>query len=178
MLYNYFNSLKDVDKEIARLLAELEKMDEPVVVVYFGDHLPGFTNGMDFFDILDYDIDIEGTTQQRLRVYETPYFIWQNESAKNSTKILENKEKLLLPEGNLISAHYLGAMTMELLGLEGLSPLYDYVNEMRKELPIIANGAFLQGNGTFIDEVTQQQQQKIEYLIGWQYYKLFDENVE
>ena len=67
---------------------------------------------------------------------------------------------------------------MELLGLEGLSPLYDYVNEMRKELPIIANGAFLQGNGTFIDEVTQQQQQKIEYLIGWQYYKLFDENVE
>ena len=178
MLYNYFNGLKDVDKEIARLLAELEKMDEPVVVVYFGDHLPGFTNGMDFFDILDYDIDIEGTTQQRLRVYETPYFIWQNESAKNSTKILENKEKLLLPEGNLISAHYLGAMTMELLGLEGLSPLYDYVNEMRKELPIIANGAFLQGNGTFIDEVTQQQQQKIEYLIGWQYYKLFDENVE
>ncbi len=178
MLYNYFNGLKDADREIARLLSELEEMEEPVVVVYFGDHLPGFSNGMDFFDILDYDIDIEGTAEQRLGVYETPYFIWQNESAKNSTKILENKQKLLLPEGNLISSHYLGAMTMELLGLEGLSPLYDYVNEMRKQLPVAANGAFLKADGTFAEEATQQQYQQIEYLAGWQYYKLFDEDVK
>lgn len=66
-------------------------------------------------------------------------------------------------------------MTMELIGLEGLSPLYDYVNEMRKELPVIANGAFLEANENYKEEVTEQQQNKIDYLAGWQYYKLFDE---
>ncbi|MEY8319837.1 LTA synthase family protein [Lachnospiraceae bacterium 46-61] len=175
LLYNYFHGMKDADKAIGTLVKELDTIEEPVIVVYFGDHLPGFSNGMDFFDILDYDIDIEGTIEQRLAIYETPYFIWQNENAKNTTKILENKQKMLLPEGNIISSHYLGAMTMELIGLEGLSPLYDYVNEMRKELPVTANGAFLEGNGNYKEEVTEQQQKKIDYLAGWQYYKLFDE---
>lgn len=178
MLYNYFNGMKDVDKAIGRLLEELEYMEEPVVVVYFGDHLPGFANGMDFFDILDYDIDIEGTAEQRLAVYETPYFIWQNESAKNTTKILQNRQEIQLPEQNIISSHYLGAMTMELLGLNGLSPLYDYVNEMRKELPVAANGAFLTGESEFTEEITPQQHQKLDYLAGWQYYKLFDQKIE
>ncbi len=63
------------------------------MLVYFGDHLPGFANGYGFFEILDYDIDIEERQNKRLAIYETPYFIWQNESAKNSTKILENKQK-------------------------------------------------------------------------------------
>lgn len=175
MLYNYFRGVKDVDIEIGKMVRELNEIEEPVVVIYFGDHLPGFANGTDFFDILDYDIDIEGTTKQMLAVYETPYFIWQNESAKNSTKLLENKQKLQLPYQNIISSHYLGAMTMELLGLDGLSPLYDYVNDMRKELPVVSNGAYMTANGVYKEEVTAQQQKEIDYLAGWQYYKLFDE---
>ena len=101
MLYNYFNGVKDADEGIAQLVTELDKLEEPVVLVYFGDHLPGFANGMDFFEILDYDIDIEGTTKQKLAIYETPYFIWQNESAKNSTKILQNRQKIALPKQNI-----------------------------------------------------------------------------
>ena len=179
MLYNYFNGVKDVDASIAKLLVALEELEEPVVVVYFGDHLPGFSNGTDFFEILDYDIDIEGTAEERLHVYETPYFIWQNQSAKNSTKLLENKQKLFLPEGNIISSYYLGAMTIELLGLEGLSPLYDYVNEIREELPIVTKGAFF-SKGCYKDKekITIEEQEKIDYLAGWQYYKLFDEKIK
>ena len=178
MLYNYFSGVKDADEGIEKLVTELNKLEEPVVLIYFGDHLPGFANGMDFFEILDYDIDIEGTTKQKLAIYETPYFIWQNESAKNSTKILKNKQKIALPKQNIISAHCLGAMTMELLGLEGLSPLYDYVNNMRKELPVITQGAYLEGNGKYKEEITQGDSIKIDYLAGWQYYKLFDQKIE
>ena len=59
-----------------------EDSDEPIVLVYFGDHLPGFSNGMEFFDLLDYPIDANGSPEEQLAVYETPYLIWQNESAK------------------------------------------------------------------------------------------------
>ena len=179
MLYNYFNGVKDVDASIAKLLTALEELEEPVVVVYFGDHLPGFSNGTDFFEILEYDIDIEGTAEQRLGVYETPYFIWQNQSAKESTKLLERKQELQLPEGNVINSYYLGAMLIELIGLDGLSPLYDYVNEMRKEIPVMANGAlFSKGYYKDKEEATAEELKKIEYLAGWQYYKLFDEKIE
>lgn len=178
MLSNYFFGLKDVDDEIGRLVDYISDSEEPIVLVYFGDHLPGFKNGMEFFDILDYDIDINGTLEQRLRVYETPYVIWENEAAKEIAPITKNYKTANLPKNNLISSNYLGTTMLELLGLEGLSPLYDYSNSLRKELPVITNEIFYDGNSNYIESISKQQKEKIDYLKGWQYYKLFDETIE
>ena len=147
MLYNYFYGMADVDREFGRLVDYIEASDEPIVLVYFGDHLPGFSNGMDFFDILDYDININGTLEQRLKVYETPYVIWQNESAKKISHIDENIKKVQLPPNKVISSNYLGSLLLELMNMDGLSPLYEFSNELRKELPVIANQTFMDGNG-------------------------------
>lgn len=178
MLSNYFNGLKDVDKQLQRMIDHFEKSDEPVVLVYFGDHLPGFTNGMDFFDILDYDIDINGTVEERLGVYETPFLIWQNESAKKIAPISENLEKAQLPDNLILSANYLGALVLELLGIEQISPLYDFSNAFRKELPVITNQSFMDADSNFSEEVTPEQQEKIDLLKGWVYYKLFNQRIE
>lgn len=178
MLYNYFNGVKDVDRELKKMTDHFQASDEPVVLVYFGDHLPGFTNGMDFFDILDYNIDINGTPDQRLGVYETPFLIWQNESAKKITQMEQNLEEAAIPKNHIISANYLGAMVLELLGIEGISPLYDFSNDFRKELPVITNQNFMTKDAQFVEEITSQQQEKVDFLKGWVYYKLFDQKVE
>lgn len=178
MLTNYFHGTKDVDQQIGRLVEYMEASTEPIVLVYFGDHLPGFSNGMDFFDILDYDINIDGTIPQRLRVYETPYVIWQNSSAKAITPMANYLEQAALPEQNIISSNYLGSLLMELMGYQGLSPLYDESNALRKELPVITSHSFLQGNGEYIEEIPPELQQKINHLHGWQYFKLFDEIIK
>ena len=82
LLTQYFQGIGDADEQIGRLKEYAEGSDEPIVLVYFGDHLPGFSNGMEFFDLLDYPIDANGSPEEQLAVYETPYLIWQNESAK------------------------------------------------------------------------------------------------
>ncbi len=178
MLYNYFYGMADVDREFGRLVDYIEASDEPIVLVYFGDHLPGFSNGMDFFDILDYDININGTLEQRLKVYETPYVIWQNESAKKISHIDENIKKVQLPPNKVISSNYLGSLLLELMNMDGLSPLYEFSNELRKELPVIANQTFMDGNGNYKENVTPEEQKKISFLKVWQYYKLFDETIK
>lgn len=177
LLDNYFTGMKDVDSEIGRLVEYMDNSDEPIVLVYFGDHLPGFSNGMDFFDILDYDIDIDGDIQQRLRVYETPFVIWQNESAQAVTPMEENALTAALADEVVISSNYLGALVMELLGYSGLSPLYDYTNALRKELPVIAGHSFLTGEGVYTEEIDETLQAQIDFIKGWQYYKLFDQKI-
>ena len=49
---------------------------------------------------------------------------------------------------------------------------------MRKELTVVTEGAYLQGNGKYKEEITQGESIKIDYLAGWQYYKLFDQKIE
>ena len=51
LLNSYFMGIRDNDYEIGRLADYFSNCDEPVVLVFFGDHLPGFSNGMEFFDM-------------------------------------------------------------------------------------------------------------------------------
>jgi len=175
ILNNYFEGMQDADQEIGRLTDYAEQSEEPIVLVYYGDHLPGFSNGMSFFDLLDYNIDINGSLEERLRVYETPYVIWENDAAK---KIAPYDEALLQEDTSLISSNYLGAYLLELLGMGDLSPLYQYTNDLRKELPVMSDTIFVDSNKNYKEEVTPALRQKLNTIKGWQYYKLFDEVIK
>ena len=152
LLTQYFQGIGDADEQIGRLKEYAEGSDEPIVLVYFGDHLPGFSNGMEFFDLLDYPIDANGSPEEQLAVYETPYLIWQNESAK----ALENtKTELFLSDYE--------------------SPLQHENNQLRRELPVCAKNIYVDANGIYKTEISEEQQKTLQRLINWQYYKLFDE---
>ncbi len=173
LLNNYFMGIIDADIEIGRLIEYFSKTDEPVVVVYFGDHLPGFSNGMEFFDILDYDIDANGTIEQVLNIYKTPFIIWENDSAKNISDFSVVKKSLNLPENNTISANFLGTTTLELLGINGISPLYDFSNELRKVLPVVTISNFMKIDGEFTAYLSQYEQADVAMLKNWVYYEMF-----
>ena len=60
----YLNQICEVDAFVGELVNWLENWDEPVVLVLFGDHLPGLGFGVE--DLADGDL------------YATPYVIWSN----------------------------------------------------------------------------------------------------
>ncbi|MEA5084725.1 MAG: LTA synthase family protein [Lachnospiraceae bacterium] len=175
LLNSYFMGIKDADKEIKRLTDYFEASDEPVVFMYFGDHLPGFSNGMDFFDILDYDIDANGTMEELFNVYKTPFMIWQNSASKELVDISKTVDTLNLPKNHTISSNYLGSTMLELIGVNGISPIFDYSNELRAELPIITNSGFMTASGDYITQVNDELTEKCAVLKGWVHYKIFDE---
>lgn len=178
LLGNYFKGIADADIQLQRFTQYYRNSEEPVILIYFGDHLPGFSNGMDFFDILDFNANINGTTRQRLNVYKTPFFIWQNEAAKNSTPIIENLEKIKLPRNMTISSNFLGSTFLQLLGINNVSPIFDYSNEIREKFPIVANQSFMDINCRYLNAIPEEYQEEIEILKGWTYYKVFDERSE
>ncbi|WP_304507144.1 LTA synthase family protein [Anaerotignum sp.] len=177
LLTQYFKGINDADKELGRLRDYAQASTEPIVVVYFGDHLPGFSNGMDFFSLLDYPIDPNGALEERLALYETPFLIWQNDAAKEQCAFSETEKEANLPESGIINAQYLGALLTQLLGMEGVSPLYDYVNEARQLLPAGTNAIFVDDKGTYTDSPSDEQKEIISKLSAWQYYKIFDQSL-
>lgn len=175
LLTQYFYGMIDADREIGRLVDYAENSEEPIILVYFGDHLPGFSNGMEFFDLLDYPKDANGTPEEQTAVYETPFVIWANDSAAAQCGFAENITEAALPENGIISSFYLGALTMELAGIEGLSPLYDMLNDMRKEYPVLSDMYHVDAQGNYVQELPEDMQKQLDTLIGWQYYILFDQ---
>src|SRR5699024_7601952 len=81
----------------------------------------------------DYDV-YSWSGESFLESRTTPFLIWANDSGE---KYL-NASELNLPEDNRISANYLGVMLLEMLGLDKLDPYYSYINNLRKEFPVLS----------------------------------------
>ena len=90
-LTNYVNALYRTDAFIKELLDAFTLLDEPVVVVFYGDHLPAVG--------LDADMLKDGN------LYETQYVIWNNYGADFTAENME--------------AYQLSANILEQMGMEG-----------------------------------------------------------
>ena len=172
LLGNYFEGIKDADIELKRLTDYLNTVDEPTVVVYFGDHLPGFSNGMEFFNIFDYGISANGNAEERLGVYKTPFLIWQNSAAREAGTL--NTDGVIMPENTTINSNYLGALLLEYMGYGDATPYIAYINNLRTILPISANNSFMYIDGTYSDSLDEETQKKVAYLKNYTYHEMFD----
>ena len=65
LLEGYAQTLQESDAYLGEFIADLEALDEPTVVLLYGDHAPGI------FDVV---VD----SDQPTRAYQTPYLIWAN----------------------------------------------------------------------------------------------------
>ena len=177
LLNSYFMGIIDADEELGRLTEELEKSDEPTIVVYFGDHLPGFSNGMAFFDLLDYDISASGSLEEMAGIYKTPYLIWQNSAAQQQKDIKDAAQEIGLTDGSFISSSFLGAAVMEMIGFDQLAPVLTYDNEVRRSLPVVSEEICMDAEGNYLEEenLDETQKEMIQKLRYWTYYKMFDE---
>lgn len=172
----YFQGITDADKQIETLVNYFESSDEPVVLVFFGDHLPGFSNGTTYFSQFRNDIDLNGTIDQQIKAYETPYFIWANKAARETTDFDNNADNMELPANHMISSSFLGATVMDLIDMGDISPFISYTNEIRRTIPVAAGKIVMAQSGLFTTEISDEEKNILNKYSKWIYYKLFDEN--
>lgn len=174
ILINYFYGLRDVDRELGRLVKYLDSVDEPVILVYFGDHMPSLSYPI--YDALGMSFD--GDIESFLSLYTTPFAIWQNKAARKSSVMAENLAKIELETGSQISSYYLGSTLMQLLGFDGLSPYYTYLNELRTNVPVMTLWEkYRDAEGTAMTKAPEGYEMMVAKLLGWGYYKLFQQVV-
>ena len=170
---NYFHGLRDKDIHLQRLIEYFENSDEPVVLVYFSDHLPAFSPSIyaQFYP----DIFEPNSIQSTVRLHTVPFIIWQNDAAREITPIEENFQTAIMPDNMTISSNFLGAYVMQLLGFENLSPFFDYVNYMRTRFPIILESMSVSIDGQYSIYMTPEERAALIAYRHWQFYKIFNQ---
>lgn len=123
----YLTVVKKSDEAIKVLIDYFQKVDEPTVIVFFGDHQPGLSN--EFYDFIYGKTIEERTMEEEMLRYQVPFFIWANYD-------IEEKENLVL------SANYLPAVVLETSKAE-LFPYMRFLNDVRKEVPVMNNKGFM-----------------------------------
>jgi len=148
----FLTSVHDSDKALGELIERLEELDEPVLLVFFGDHLPGLST--DFYEYVNGKNNDELSFEEYQNYYVMPFMIWANYDIEAQSDIVT-------------SANYLGSMALETAGVD--MPVYNrYLLALREQIPAFSSFAYYGTDGVFheygdsveIDELLE----KAEYL--------------
>ncbi len=144
----FFALMTKSDEALEALITYYSQVEEPTMVVFFGDHQPALKNA--FYETLYGKTLSERTTQEVLQQYAVPFFIWANYD-------IEEREDVV------ISPNYLGVLTAQLAGL----PLTGYMNflaQMYEEIPAITPVGMITREGECLlrEELNEEQAKWID----------------
>lgn len=157
----YLSLVHESDAALEYLITYFENVDEPVEIVFFGDHQPSLSSS--FYPYLN-GKGLSGLTEDELEaLYTVPFFIWTNYESKAS-------------EVEITSLNFLSTMALEQAGIE--LPAYNqYLSDMRKIVPAInARGYYSKKAGRFlhIEEAEGEEADWIRDYEILQYNNMFD----
>ena len=175
ILDNFIYGLFDIDRELARLVARLESDPEPYVLVYFGDHAPSLRRSI--YQTLGWG-DVWESPIYALQAFTVPFFIWQNEAAREEMDLEARTIALGLQNEIEVSAFYLGAMLMQVLDFDQWSPFLTHVNALREILPIARPFVYKAIDGEMQSTLPEHLGEAFEFYWAWSYYKIFVQTFE
>ena len=148
---NFSQSLNYTDSSTKEFLEELDKLNKPVTVVWYGDHLPGIYDGNDIY-------------KYNVQEHQTDYFIYSNKYARehgDGTTKLNANTKVTDPNGFIPLA--LKQMDQK------VTPYYALLTKVQEKVPAMAknidegtNNLYVNENSKSVDKLTKQQQKIVD----------------
>lgn len=127
----YLSLIKISDDAFSYLIRYFEDVNEPTMIVMFGDHQPSVEE--EFYESLEGKELKDWTLEEIEKRYEVPFIIWTNYDIE-SDRI------------DAISANYLGGLVYEYAGI-GMPDYYSLMNQLREQLPVINSIGFMDSAG-------------------------------
>lgn len=157
----YLSLVHESDAALEYLISYFENVDDPVEIVFFGDHQPSLSSS--FYPYLN-GKGLSGLTEDELEaLYTVPFFIWTN---------YESEEEKV----EITSLDFLSTMALERAGIE--LPAYNqFLSDMMEVVPAInARGYYSQSAGGFlhIEDATGEEAEWIRDYEILQYNNMFD----
>lgn len=160
---NYLRGLGKTIAAVTGMVEELEGMEEPVVLVLFGDHKPWAGNGNSAYRAAGVSFEMD-SLEGFENYYATPYLIWANSAAK------ETLGRDFVGEGGDFSPCFLMGQVFDACGWEG-SGFMQLQREIRKITPLLhVQGLYLQ-EGALTDELSTSGQEAVDAYRWAEYYR-------
>lgn len=117
----YLSLMKRSDQAFQYLVEYFSRIDEPTMIVMFGDHQPSVED--EFYDDIAGMPSSEITVQEHLMWYETPFIIWTNYSMPSE-------------DMGCLGAVYLSSEVLWRANLE-MTPYNRFLLAMKEDLPVV-----------------------------------------
>ena len=144
----YAQGVYDADKELGRLFDEIQKLEKPTVIVFFGDHLPYLINesGESIPDYTSY-FDTGDEYLDDLRQHETQAVIVTNFD-------IDKDESL-----DMVNASYIGSYVMNKMSFND-SRYFKFIESIRKDLPVYTKDwVYKNGEFTSVSDLNDDEEQ-------------------
>ena len=181
-LEDFATGIRDADAMLGRLTAYFAEREEPVVLVFYGDHLPYLGDNQKGYAELGSEVSIpENEREDILCSYKTPYVLWANDAAADTLNWNEAVAALELPEDGVLSASFLGSVLLDLTGRAGESPWFDFLSSLRRIAPVVQKKTYILADGSVLpqrilneqtDEASMELKDAVRKWRCWSYYKL------
>ena len=156
ILNNYLNAQAETTAMLYDFATQMLATDEPVVLVFFGDHKPWMGNGDSVYHELGINID-RSTDEGFRNYYSTRYLILANDAAKRVTG------SDFRGEGETISASFLMNKVFELCGWRGSAYMQFTTAQMQKN-PVVHRSFDLRSDDyRLYDDVTYYYRKNFVY---------------
>ena len=154
---NYLSLLKHTDEAFKNLIDYFSNVDEPTMIVMYGDHQPSLGNAANnlFFPY-------SGTPEQDIKQYVTPFIIWANYDIPDQTM-------------DKVSANYLSSLILHTANME-MTPYQRFLYELMQKYPVISLYGCYDAEGNFYESVNDIEDPMIDQYRMLQYNNVFDKN--
>lgn len=147
---NYLSLERDSDDALKYLIEHFKTVEEPTLILMFGDHYPDLPEEFtEYISGKKYD---DLPIEEKEMYFSTPFFIWANYD---------------IPEmdGIQTSNNYLGTMMLEQTGLE-MAPYNYFLKNQQEQIPALNHLGYMDADGTFH---TWQEGEEEELVQEWNY---------
>lgn len=158
---NYLKNIAETGKAVADFVDSFRDDDEPVVLVFFGDHKPLLGDDNAYYE----ELGVLGQTQEKRQfsLYSTPYLIWANDAAK------ETLGMDFVGEGETISPCYLMSVLFDCCGWEGPSWLR-LQRTLRPTLPVLNFRTYFLADGILTETLPPEAEEAFAEFEYAEYY--------
>lgn len=148
-LEQYLNLIKISDDSFEEIVNYFKDIEEPTVIVMFGDHQPGIEPKKR-----------AKTYSSKMTLYEVPYLIWTNYD--------------IAEEERNMSANYLSAYLLKVMGAN-MTGYNKYLLDLQKKVPVITANGYIGDDGVLYgwEDASSYKDVLSEYRM-LQYNNLFD----
>ncbi|PQZ55863.1 phosphoglycerol transferase [Bacillus sp. MYb209] len=163
-LETYTEGLRRSDEALQYLIEQLDNLDRPTLLVFFGDHLPSLGTNKSLYKETGY-ITNEKTPSERLAMAQTPLLMYANFDIPNDNL-------------GLVSPIYFSNLVFDYAGLNKV-PFYQFLSKLYEEIPVLRDELKIGKDGEAIKSLTEKQKEMLkqyefiqyDLLIGKQYSK-------
>ncbi len=160
-LLAYVNGVYESDIQLKRLVDYLEKLDEPTILMFYGDHLPSIYEVYYETNMITTKVTTDWTKEEMLKMHTLDYFIYDNYSNRSVT------------HDNITGAVLLGNKLLNYAGIKKTKYFYflDTLNYLA-----LRDRLFVDANGKFFDSITLECNSKAQDHKMLEYDMIYGEN--